>query len=573
MLCFATPVLAMVEVRVGVLAYRGAEHAVEEWEPTLRHLAASLPEYRFVSVPGDLATLTAAIEAGEIDFVVTNSGHYVELESRYSVTRIATLEASDGLPPWGAIGAAVIVAADRTDLQSLDDLRGRRLAAVAPEAFGGFRVLWRELADRGIDPFRDVARLEFTGFPMQRVINSVAKGGADAGVIRACLFEQLVKEGSLDPAAFRVLEVPRPAGVPCRVSSRLYPEWPFARLASTPSELAKEVGIALLGMPPLTASVGTAYAWTVPVDYQPVHELFRQLKIGPYEYTRRRTLTEVLLEHWPWLLAAGLAVVWWVVHVARVEHLVRRRTEELKAAHETARRQREEMEHSSRLALLGEMASSLAHEINQPLAAIANYARGCERRIAGGHDGAGVVEGLRLIAGQAERAAGIVKRMRGFVRKRAPEPLPLDINEAVREALELFHGVAGRRGLRVSLNLAETLPRVRADRVQIEQVVLNLVQNAAEAMAGRDRRHLAIVTAETASGVEVAVTDNGPGLATEARTRLFEPFFTTKAEGLGLGLSLSRSIVEAHGGRLWAEDAAKSGACFRFTIPATTENS
>ncbi|MFA6022164.1 MAG: PhnD/SsuA/transferrin family substrate-binding protein [Rhodospirillales bacterium] len=554
------------EVRVGVLAYRGAERAAAEWDASIRHLNATMTGYEFVAAPYDLGGLRQAVAAGDVDFIITNPGHYVELEAAFHVARIATLETVGGPPPGAAIASAVVVLAD-SPLKDFSDLKGRRVAAVAAEAFGGFRLAWREMAAHDINPFHDLQDLSFTGFPIERVTRAVADGSADAGIVRACLLEQMVAEGQARPGQFRVLGGRLSPDLDCEVSTALYPDWPFARLPAIPAALAKQVGMALLAMP---ASSGQA--WTVPVDYQEVHELFRALKIGPYDYLGRRSLAELARAYWPWLLAVVLAAAWWVVHVVRVEHLVRLRTDELRAAGERARRQREELEHGARLALLGEMVSSLAHEINQPLAAIHNYAGGCERRLAAGIDAEGVREGVRLIAGQAERAAGIVKRIRAFVRKRTPEQRPMPINDSVIETLNLFAAIAASRGVVVERRLGESLPLVQADRIQIEQVILNLLQNAADAMAAVTvQRKLSIITEMVGGMVQVVVSDTGIGLSEEARLHLFEPFFTTKPEGLGLGLSLSRSIIEAHGGRLWAETAPGGGACFKFSLPAITE--
>lgn len=550
-----------VEVRVGLLAYRGAERAVSDWEPTLRHLEASLPGHVFTGVARDLPGLRRAVASGAVDFVITNPGHYVELEAAHGVTRIATVELPGGPKPAAAIGAVVLARAGRADLRTLSDVRGQQIGAVLPQAFGGFRVAWRELEEAGVDPFRE-AHVRFLGFPIERVVEAVAAGEVDVGIVRTCLLEDLAAEGRIRLEDFRVLGARSGGPLPCRASTPLYPDWPFAKLAGTPDALAKRVGMALLAMP---AEGG--HAWTVPVDYQPVHDLFRALKIGPYAVLAERSAAQMVRAYWPVLALAGLGLLWWVVHAARVQVLVRRRTEDLRAAHAEARRAREAQEHAARLALLGEMASSLAHEINQPLAAIANYANGCERRLRAGTDPAGVAEGVRLIAGQAERAAAIIKRVRSFVGKRALETSPLDVAAAVRSALDLFRDTGAQREMDLEETLALGLPAVRGDHLQLELVVLNLLQNAAEASAGQDDRRIRVTCRAVSGGIEVAVADNGPGLPPDLRDHLFEPFFTTKPQGMGLGLSLSRSIVEAHGGRLWAEDLADGGACFRFSLP------
>jgi len=559
--CLLIPPALAAEVRVGILAYRGTERAEQEWLSTLSHLNASLPEYQFVAIPLDIPNLSSAVARREVDFVITNPGHYVEMESRHHITRIATVESRPGPSPSAAIGSAVLVRADRADLTGLADLRGKRIAAVSADAFGGFRVVWRELQHLGIDPFTQAKPL-FLGFPMERIADAVSSGQADAGILRICLFEKLVAEGHVDAKDFRLLAATPMPGSHCVASSRLYPDWPFARLASTAPDLAKQVGIALLAMP-----LANGHGWTVPVDYQAVHELFRDLKVGPYEHLSHRSFAELVQAYWPWLMLAGLAIVWWLIHVARVEYLVRTRTDELRQAHEAARRQRDELEHGARLALVGEMASAMAHEINQPLAAITNYARGCQRRLADGSDPEGVAEGVGLIATQAERAADIIRRMRAFVRKRVPEPQLLHVNDVGREALGLFQAISNRAGVSVETDLAASDPVVVADRVQIEQVLLNLLKNAADAQTDRPHRHIRLSTVLGTEGVEIRIADNGPGLSDEAQAHLFEPFFTTKNEGLGLGLSLSRTIVEAHGGRLWAENQPQGGALFHVLLP------
>ncbi|HYH23172.1 MAG TPA: PhnD/SsuA/transferrin family substrate-binding protein [Azospirillum sp.] len=574
-------------IRIGVLAYRGGDHATAAWEPTVRYLAERFPERGAEMVPLDLAGMETAVRARTVDFVLTNTGNYVELEGRHGVTRIATLHSSRAAPSGAAIGSTILVRADRTDLADLRDLRGRTVMAVDPDAFGGFQVAWGEMLRAGIDPYADLKELRFSGFPVDRIAYAVQDGSADAGVFRACVLEDLAAEGKVDPARFRVL-APRPTpGVDCALSTDLYPDWPLARLASTPGDLAKAVVVALFQMPPdhPAARAGGYEGWTVPLDYQPVHDLFRALRIGPYRHLREVSLVDVAREHWGWLAAAALALLWWAGHSLRVEHLIKVRTAELRAANhnllreaaerrraeEEARLRQREMDHVGRLSILGEMASTLAHELNQPLGAIANYARGCTRRLESGTvEAAQLAEATRAIAEQADRAAGIIARIRDFVRKRAPQVGPLDLNEAVRAAVSLCEPLARRDGIAVTLDLADGLPPVSADRVQIEQVVLNLVKNALDAMEDQPRGTAGVTVRTAADGdgrVEVAVADRGHGLSPEARARLFDPFYTTKPAGMGLGLSICRTILESHGGRLWATDNDGGGLVMRFALP------
>jgi two-component system sensor kinase FixL len=232
---------------------------------------------------------------------------------------------------------------------------------------------------------------------------------------------------------------------------------------------------------------------------------------------------------------------------------------------------RERMARVSHLATLGEMAGAIAHEINQPLAAISNYARACERLLQLPEPAlAEVQDALGQISGQALRAAEIIQRVRGLVRARGPRREPADINALVREVSALLRAEALPRRIQVVLELAEGLPAIPIDGIQIQQVLLNLVHNAIEALAStaaHDPR--VIVRTEFAPPEEIAISvvDCGPGLDPALGERAFEPFCTTKELGTGLGLAISRSIVEAHRGRLSYRPNTPTGACFSIRLP------
>ena len=234
-----------------------------------------------------------------------------------------------------------------------------------------------------------------------------------------------------------------------------------------------------------------------------------------------------------------------------------------------------ELVHVSRLTAMGEMASALAHELNQPLAAISNYMKGSRRLLAGSSDPntPKIESALDRAAEQALRAGQIIRRLRDFVSRGESEKRVESLSKLIEEAGAL--GLAGAREQNVQLrfSLDPDADLVLADRVQIQQVLVNLFRNALEAMAQSPRREL--VVANTRAGgdmIEVEVSDTGIGFRDDVIPNLFKTFFTTKDTGMGVGLSISRSIIEAHGGRMWAESNAAGGATFRFTLPATDEN-
>jgi two-component system, LuxR family, sensor kinase FixL len=235
-----------------------------------------------------------------------------------------------------------------------------------------------------------------------------------------------------------------------------------------------------------------------------------------------------------------------------------------------------ELVHISRLSAMGEMASALAHELNQPLAAISNYMKGSRRLLAGSGDPntAKIENAMDRAAEQALRAGQIIRRLRDFVSRGESEKRVESLSKLVEEAGAL--GLAGAREQNVQLrfNLNPQFDLVLVDRVQIQQVLVNLFRNALEAMAQSPRRELiAANTAVADDMIEVAVSDTGTGFPDDVKANLFQTFFTTKDTGMGVGLSISRSIIEAHGGRMWAENNSSGGATFRFTLPAASSES
>lgn len=693
---------------IGVLGYRGRQNAIQRWQATADYLSQRVHGYHFRIQPLTLEGMRQATAAGQLDFVLTNPGDYVDLEARYGISRLVTLRNLRGGNAYTKFGAVIFTRADRNDIKSLQDLKGKSFMAVSKNAFGGFQLAWLTLLQHGVDPFTDFSRLVFNGFPQDDIVYAVRDGKVDAGTVRTDIIERMAAETKIDIRTFRVLASRVTPGFPFRHSTALYPEWPFAKTNRTSDRLAQRVAVALLTMPEdhRAAKAGHYAGWTVPLDYHRVHDLFRQLGIGPYY--RPLTLRVMLQAYWRWIVGAIAAILLMATVTAYVLGLNRRlkhstlsleralrqrrraetETQKLSSAlqqsadlviitdrdgvieyvnptfehvtgfsreetvgrkpnlvksgmhnrqfyatlwktvlsgepyhavftnrrkdgsvyyeektvtplrdesgtvqyfvstgkditdrilsEERARQHEAQLAHVARVSTMGEMASALAHELNQPLAAIVNYARGCVRRLQSGTgDPVSLTEALENIAAQGQRSGEIIRRLRTFLRKSELRRNPAQINEIATEAASLAELEARHRRVELRLELCDGLPPLLADGIQVEQVILNLVRNAMEAIdtARSRKREVVLRTGLSPSGdLEVAVEDSGPGLRAGDTDRLFEAFFTTKEEGMGMGLSISRSIIEAHGGRLYAHPRNGGGAVFGFTLPALDEN-
>ena len=270
-----------------------------------------------------------------------------------------------------------------------------------------------------------------------------------------------------------------------------------------------------------------------------------------------------------WYLLRAKCIQWVDGRTARM-HMASDITDR-KQSDETNRQQQEKLLLTSRLLTVGEMASTLAHEINQPLAAIASYNQGCVRRLRSGQWNAEEIAAtLEKASAQAERAGQVIQRVREFLRNREPTRTAHDVNDVMSGVAKLVELEAEQAQVELKLKLHADLRPVLMDRIMVEQVVLNLVKNAIEAMKNTDQnsRSLTMTTLPSDGDVvEVSVTDQGHGITAESEAELFKPFFTTKPEGMGIGLNICRSIVELHEGRLWFSRNVGTGSTFRFTLP------
>ena len=246
-----------------------------------------------------------------------------------------------------------------------------------------------------------------------------------------------------------------------------------------------------------------------------------------------------------------------------------------KQSEEEVHQIRERLSQFGRLSTLGEMAAGLAHELNQPLAAIAAYTQACQRLIESGQsDDDEILAALRKCDAQAQRAGDVIRRLRHFVQKREQERQEASCEELIRDLATLAEVDARNNRIQLTIDVAEDLPSIKVDSVQIQQVILNLIRNGIDAMLDTDKTNDGIslsVTKIDDERIKFAVTDHGSGITEEAEKKIFEPFFTTKSSGLGLGLAICQSIITSHGGVLSFTNNPTGGTTFYFTLPAISD--
>ena len=267
---FNPPFEAMAEsATVGVLAHRGNDAAQAKWQETIAYLNANIAEAELTMLPLTLEGVEEALADGMIDFLVTNPGHFRTMADRHRLTRIASLRTDRvGRSKTGnRYGAVILARADRDDIKSLIDLKGKSFAAVAPEAFGGFLVAAHTLRRNGIEPHRDLKAIVYTGFPQDKIVDAVLSGETDAGTVRTGVLESMIDSGRISATAIKVLNRQNIAGFSLMLSTDVFPEWTFAASPSAPDLLRRQVASTLLQMPESSAAAiaGGYGGWDTPL--------------------------------------------------------------------------------------------------------------------------------------------------------------------------------------------------------------------------------------------------------------------------------------------------------------------
>ncbi|MES9992076.1 MAG: PhnD/SsuA/transferrin family substrate-binding protein [Candidatus Thiodiazotropha sp.] len=341
------------EIRIGVLAKRGPEKSLERWSATADYLNATLPEYRFKIVPMAFDDIQILVKNQMVDFVIVNPGIYVNLSVKYGVRRVLTLvNKLSNESQVSRFGSVIFTLWDRQNIQDLNDLKNQRVAAVHSTSLGGWIMARRELRVAGIEKW-DFASLLFLN-THDAVVNAVLKREAEVGIVRTDTLERMAQEGKLELRDLRTVSPKIHENFPYAISTPLYPEWPFSQLPHTSLEVAREVAVALLELPPDHPATRNAriHGWTIPENYQTVHDLLSLLEMPPYNKRLKDKLADSVTDIWHWYLLGAVVLSILILLIARLARLNRSLTVHKQNLEESERAQ---------ITIFNEAAVGLAH--------------------------------------------------------------------------------------------------------------------------------------------------------------------------------------------------------------------
>lgn len=332
MLMFVGVLEAKEVVKIGVLAHKNYESTHQMWDPTAEYLKTKIPEYDFHIIPLRFEEFPTYLRDQKIDFVITNSAFYVDLESNFGISRIATLKNKDfNGKAQTEFGGVLFKRASNTEIQRVEDLKNKKFAAVDPESFGGWIMALRELKEQGVRE-KDL-KTTFYG-THESVVFAVLDGKADAGTVRSDTLERMAAEGKIHLNDFTLLERKNYPDFFYQTSTRLYPEWPIATTKHTANALAEKVAVALISMPEQSkaAESSKSMGWTIPLDYQSIHECLRELEMGPYKHFREDAFISFVKQYWYYALIAILVLLlsqFIALYIARINAKLRDTQHEL----------------------------------------------------------------------------------------------------------------------------------------------------------------------------------------------------------------------------------------------------
>ena len=567
-----TSALRTQTVRIAVLDSLDPWFFVQTFAPTMAHLRKALPGLRFETQEYDLSSLEDALKKSEVDFLISPSGHYSFLSETSGAQHLATRRQPNTQDPVHAAGSTLIVRKDDQRFQRLEDLQGARVAAYSEASLEGWIALLGELLRLTDAPESFFGEKTFTNYATPDPLMLVVSGETDAAVLRACELETFLVNGITGADQVKVIGAVQHRDFSCLHSTELYPDIVFSSLPSAPANTVESIAIALLTMP----VTDDGYRWGLTNSFQAVQNLYRSLQIGPYAYLKDTSFGRIWQRYREWFFLALLICVFGIIHIIRADRLINIRTSELrkalqekKAMEQIARESRSELERIEKLGFISFLSGFLAHEIRQPVTALKNYSQGLLQYIRAHNIEDSTIERASQQIGKAvENIAEIADHVRSYVKgTKTASVQKLDLVEVLEQTVQKYK----RQGDFLNVEFVSSKDRrkiwVDANRLELELIIINIIKNAVQAVKNLPDGKVAVMASADTSQASFIVRDNGQTLDDESFAMLGRLTQSAKTEGLGIGLTLCKTMISTYGGRIHFKRAKPQGLIVEVTLP------
>ncbi len=576
--------------RIGVLALRGEGEALLSWNESAKYLSENIAGYNFEIVPLPFDSIEKAIENREIDFLLANSSIYVRMESKYKISRIATIkrEYKNGInsPVFGGV---IFVQKD-SPIKTLEDARGSLLGAVDYTSLGGYQMALGEVAKIDTDYRHFFKDTRFYG-THDEVVYALMSGEVAIGTVRSGIIENLIAHGMLDSDAIRIINKKQCEDLPLLVSTICYPEWPIAKLAHTPDLLANRVATTLIQLEKNSTAAAAAQiaGWSVPYNYRSVHDLLQTLKVAPYDKEPEFSLVEIYKKYSALIITVAISILLgllFIIYILYLNSKLKKKRATIEQNLNELKAMQKQLIESEKLASLGSLVAGVAHEINTPLgSAIMSCSilndeckklrQLYESELLDEKNFLASMESLEEAEKYLEitlnKAAKLVRNFKEIsVDQSSDEKRRFNLKNYIEDIVGTFKNMLKKIPVEVTLKIDEHI-EMETYAGSLSQVVGNLIHNSI-IHAFENSKNSATITIEAKIAGEACVVifqDNGVGIDKSIRTSLFEPFVTTKRDhgGSGLGLNIVYNLTRQKLGGIISLEDSEIGAKYRIEIP------
>ena len=530
--------------KIGVLTQHGPEQCLAKWGPTAVYLTDTVSGWSFSIVPLTPDELYEAVREGQVDFVLATSSLYVELELLYGASRIATLRNVYAKGMYTYFGGVLFCRSDRSDIRELNDFRGKKLMGLHEEACTAWHAVWLEMRDNGIDPFKELGNIEFGG-SHKAIFEAVRGGDVDVGAVRSDTFERMKVTGKIKPDEFRVIHELRQehADVPFSHSTKVFSEKPIAKLKDTPDELAEKVSAALIEMPHESPAAKAAECggWTIPHNYQSLHECLKTLRVSPYEDYGKVTLASVFRQYGPWIVTVTVLIALMVGSLMFILALRNRLSSAQKVILEHQITEISDRAHRK-------FSQNLHDSLGQQLTGVRFMAEILKDKLQKNSSG---------YADAAQKISDLVYEAMNQSRDLAKEldPVELSENNLVSATEVLLRNIENTFDVSCNLDYDDLIkPIGNSESVHLYRIIQEAISNA---IRHGKARHICIGLKDLDGRYVLSIADDGVGFS-EKQTR-----------NKGMGLDIMRYRAKAVNGTLDIKRGQNGGVVVTCSLPKT----
>lgn len=555
-----------ITVKIGMVSLTDNYKSYQLWQPLLDRLKQGLPQYDFQFIVGDIDTIDFLTQNDKLDFIIANPLRGLFYRDNYQAYPLLSLAPVNGNAK-NVIASSVITLKDKVLPEDWSQLRAVHVISTSPQAFGGFQILQGEWLKLGIDPFTDFKRIDFVGTPQEKVLHKLLQNEADIAILPACILEQFLDKYPELQQKFKVLFVRQQTILACQVSSTFYSGPVLLAASHAKAKIKEQIYHSLKNGPKmiLRTRYESYFQWIEPVFDTRSIALYHLLGLDSGKNSVKVILNRYQQEIIIVIFIIGLLLL----HNGYIRFRIRQKSRELACLYTENEQKNKQIYAAQRILLSGELASSLVHELSQPLMAMGNYILGAQYRVKQNNVS---IEDIHVVftqlTHQLQTIKSITMRVKEFCKRREGYAEPIILDSLLRHCIAFFEYELRQQEISCKFDIEKKI-MVFADRILLQQVFINILCNAIDALKYCDnkKKQINLVAVKTQDHIIIQIEDNGCGMDKRQLEAIFLPFNSSKNNGLGLGMMICKNVIEQAQGEISVNSRLNIGTEITIILP------